>query len=112
MKKVTAMTAVVFLVMTTMVYGFGGAFRCGGKLIRVGDSKAQVLRCCGQPDLIDTEGTVTNETTQKVGSEEYTTGSTTIIETWTYNCGPSQFMKILRFSGSQLISIEDGDYGW
>lgn len=112
MKKAIVVSALLVFVMFTVAYGFGDAFRCGSRLITIGDSKGKVMACCGEPDFIDTEGTVTDEVSQKTGTEKHTVGSTTIIEAWTYNRGPGQFVRILRFSGSRLVSIGKGDYGW
>jgi hypothetical protein len=33
------------------------------------------------------------------------------VETWTYNLGANRFMKIPKFEGSELVTIEDGGYG-
>jgi len=36
---------------------------------------------------------------------------TRTVEIWTYNLGPRRLVKILKFVGSKLVSIEDGGYG-
>lgn len=109
---VVLLMALVLTVSASAAYGFGGAFRCGSGLIYVGDTKAKVLRCCGEPDLVDTEGAVTNEVSRRAGNKKYTRSTTRVVESWTYNRGPSQFIRILVFSGSRLVSIGEGDYGW
>ena len=68
--------------------------RCGTQLIQIGrDTKATILRKCGQP------------TTRNRGREG---GG----EVWTYNRGAGRFMGILRFTGPNLTAIEKADYGF
>jgi hypothetical protein len=104
MKKLLVMTALALLLIPSVSFGF----RCGNKLVSVGDTKVEVLATCGQPDLIETEEvrevltSTDNDDPQKI---------TTIIETWTYDMGPDRFVKVLTFEGSTLRSIEDGAYG-
>ena len=34
------------------------------------------------------------------------------VETWTYNLGPSSFMRRLRFEDGELVNIETLGYGY
>jgi hypothetical protein len=104
MKKLIVMTTLALLLMPSVSFGF----RCGNKLVAIGDTKVEVLAKCGQPDLIETEEmrevvtSADKDDLQKI---------TTIVETWIYDLGPDRFVKILKFEGATLISIEDGSYG-
>ena len=101
MKTVALITA--FLLMLSVPCLAASSLRCGNKVISVGDTKAQVLAKCGEPLLVEA-GTVEKRSRQRTG--------TASAEQWTYNFGPSKFMKILTFRGSKLMRIEDGDRGF
>lgn len=71
-------------------------FRCGTKLVRVGDTKTEILNKCGSPTM---------QNTGRMG-----TGG---ADVWVYNQGSSKTMKILRFTGPKLTSIESSStYGY
>ena len=90
------------------------SFRCGREIVRVGDTTMEVLLKCGLPTFKELRKVVTK------GSyvERLPNGSgggydevTRIVETWYYNCGTHQFIKILTFRGGILEKIDVGDYG-
>ena len=66
------------------------SFRCGTKLVRVGDSKAHVLKNCGPP-TVEMQG--------RLG-----TGGGDV---WVYNRGSVKTSRILRFTGSKVTAIDD-----
>lgn len=49
--KLSALAACLLLVHSSPL--FADSYRCGQKLIRVGDTKRDVLRTCGEPDYKD-----------------------------------------------------------
>ena len=65
-----------------------GHFRCGTKLVRVGNTKSQILSWCGPPDV------------ENPGRDE---GGAT----WIYTRGSARFSVILRFVGPKLSIIEN-----
>jgi hypothetical protein len=67
--------------------------RCGTKIVKVGDTKDQVLAKCGPP--------TTRSPGRRGGGE-----------VWYYNPGSGKFTGIARFTGPNLTSIEIGDYGF
>ena len=104
MKKLIAIIIVALLLSPSVSFGF----RCGNKLVSLGDTKAAVLAKCGKPALIETEEV--REVTTSTETDDLQK-ITTIVETWTYDLGPDRFVKILTFEGATLTSIEDGTYG-
>ena len=66
------------------------SFRCGTKLVRVGDTKGHVLKNCGPP-TVEMEG--------RLG----TGGS----DVWVYNRGSVKTSRILRFTGGKVTAIDD-----
>lgn len=82
------------------------ALRCGSQIVGEGDTKVEVLAKCGEPLLREYIG---EDATFNYG---YGTYSKRTVEEWTYNFGPNKFMQILRFRGSTLIDIKNGDKGF
>lgn len=96
------------------------AFRCGNRMVNIGDTKAEVLATCGRPihsEVVEVKseskwtgrGKWTSNDTWRIKGKS--TGSEVPIEVWTYNLGENRLMKILTFEGNILKKIEDGDYG-
>ena len=72
------------------------SFRCGTKLVRVGDTKADILKKCGSPILKE--------------SGRDATGGTDV---WVYNQGSGKTMRILRFTGPKVMAIDrSANYGF
>jgi Protein of unknown function (DUF2845) len=101
---------------------FADTFRCGQKLVREGDTKAEVLIRCGEPLTKDASRTLVGvnkvTTTDKlpvgnIGITETTREATRAeyadVETWTYNAGTGKFLRILTFVGGRLSKVETGD---
>jgi hypothetical protein len=72
------------------------SFRCGTKLVRVGDTKTDILQKCGSPTL-------------KTPGRDATGGA----DVWTYNQGSGKTMRILRFTGPKVTAIDSSNnYGF
>jgi hypothetical protein len=94
----------------------GSGFRCGGRIIDVGNMQDYVLHQCGHPSNIE-------ERTEKLASNfrarypEDQEGYNYIInenqiEIWTYNLGRTQFIRYLTFRNGKLVAIKTGGYGY
>ena len=71
------------------------SFRCGTKLVRIGDTKTDVEKSCGPP---------TSKTLRS---------STGGAEVWIYNLGSSKTMRKLIFTGPKVTAIiGSNDYGF
>jgi hypothetical protein len=90
--------------------------RCGNRLVSVGDSQADVLDRCGQPDarsqwqhggyvsrLFDPE-------TESYRAPKLLKGPVS-MERWTYDFGPNMFIRRLVFENGRLIEIETSEKG-
>ena len=114
----------ILVLSTLFIFGSDGTasdFRCGPKIITVGNYKYDVLRRCGEPANVETweevrfrrdfgpglfgEEKILYLRPQLV--EEFVT-----IEEWEYNLGPNTFIRYLRFENGRLTRINDGDYGY
>ena len=106
--KTNAIAGMVLLIVLIFSSTPSAAFECNGRIISLGDMKAEVLMKCGEPVLKDTREENSIEridvnTLQK---------RTVIIDEWTYNLGPASFIRYLRFENGKLVDIRTGDYGY
>ena len=92
--------------------------RCQGRLVSIGDTEAEVLEKCGQPDKRDQweenhSGTVSQIYDYK--TERYIAPKhieqPIQMELWTYNMGVNKFKRHLYFQNGELIKIETGEKG-
>lgn len=78
---------------------FADSYRCGRKLIRTGDSTADVLRVCGQPEARDRgQAEVRVDGVAKKVS----------VERWHYKQGTRSLSRIVNIHRGRVVSIEVG----
>lgn len=82
-------------------------FRCGSRIITIGDYKYDVLSKCGEPSHVEVWQEVNIFGLQPRFVEEQV-----IVERWEYNLGPTSFIRYLRFENDRLIRITQGGYGY
>jgi Protein of unknown function (DUF2845) len=99
--------AMVILALVAVSLGAGGvaasedsSLRCGQRLVELGDHKIDVLGKCGVATLTDR------------WIEKETAGELRTVDEWTYNWGPQQMVRVLRFVDGRLAHIDVGDYGY
>jgi len=101
------------------------AFRCGTSLVNEGDTKAEVDRKCGEPDYVDSwkEERIDRNfrverqydpraRSYKFNREPFLVKEEVKIDVWTYNLGPTQFIRYLTFENGILTEITAGDKGF
>ena len=88
------------------------SLRCNGDLAQIGDSKASVIQKCGVPFFTESFC----KPASQVASPAAPSGGTTVtiapcdlVDEWSYNPGPGQFITILRFEAGVMTSIRYGD---
>jgi Protein of unknown function (DUF2845) len=94
------------------------SLRCDGRLISIGDTAAQVKETCGPPDHIkkweEGRGAAISQLFD-YEAERYLAPKLIIgpihMERWTYNFGPTKFIRYLDFENDKLIRIKTGDKG-
>lgn len=106
MRSYSSLLMVFIIGLLFLSPGIASAMRCGNQIVGEGDTKAEVLAKCGQPLLREYIG---EDSEFNYG---YGTYSKRVVEDWTYNFGPRKFMQILRFRGSTLVHIKNGDKGF
>lgn len=84
------------------------ALRCDGDLAQVGDSKASVFKKCGTPFFADS---FCKPFTRLVEPEipSVVPPPCVLVDEWSYNPGPGQFITILRFETGVVTGIRFGD---
>jgi len=92
--------------------------RCQGRLVTIGDTKAEVLEMCGKPDQVKQweEGHDRNfSQIYDYEKERYIAPKLIegpiLMERWTYDMGSNKFIRYLYFQNGELIKIETGEKG-
>lgn len=100
------------------------AFRFGTHLIREGDTKAEVIHKCGEPSHVDAwmEERIARDFCYPASYKwpwprnPYRVPAFVRehvrIEVWTYNFGPTQFIRLLKFENGILRDICRAGYGY
>lgn len=99
------------------------SIRCGSYVVDVGSPRAEVRAKCGAPsDIYErTEYRYADDTLRqrildgRAVTEELLQSGRVVpvqIEEWTYNFGPSRFVRYLTFENGRLKRIETGSYGY
>ena len=87
------------------------AFRCGSRIITRGDHADKILRYCGEPVAVTTRlkqrSYVTEHGVVLRGALEEV-----VVEEWTYNLGPRQFMRVVRLENGYVEEIKYLGYGY
>lgn len=88
--------------------------RCGSRLIRDGNARAEVRAFCGEPADVQTR-TILRRPTFTVGGRLFYSGEGLIeipVETWTYNFGPNKLMRRVKFIDGVVEDVETLGYGY
>jgi hypothetical protein len=89
--------------------------RCGSRLIRDGDARAEVRAFCGEPADVQTRTIVRRPIYNSVNGRfvYFGDGLTEVpVETWTYNFGPNKLMRRVRFIDGIVDEVETLGYGY
>jgi hypothetical protein len=104
------------------------SFRCGTKLVSVGDPKYLVLAKCGEPtyverrlekrikrdlyrDLFPPQGYQGRREQEKY-REPFLVEEYVEIEEWTYNRGSTSLITYLIFENGRLVYVDSDGYGY
>jgi len=79
---------------------FGDSFRCGRKVIRNGDTAADLVQKCGEPQSRDSaqEELWLNRTHQKVR-----------VERWHYKQGSSKLARVVLVYRGEVVGVQTGN---
>jgi hypothetical protein len=92
--------------------------KCGTRLVSIGDTTAEVLEKCGEPDQVERreEGQDTWISQYFDYEEERFKAPRLVkgpiqVEIWTYDFGATRLIRYLLFENDELIRIETGEKG-
>ncbi len=120
------------LVVFASVPAYG--LRCKGRIVSIEDTTAKVMDICGEPQHVNSweENRIRDEDryyhyksrkkshryypnyhykSPKNGHRYYPTTDSVNLEEWTYNFGPTVFIRYLLFENGRLKEITLGDKG-
>lgn len=101
----------IFLTSCALAYAapaFGDSFRCNNVVFLDGDSRADLLVKCGEPDY---EDIIEEKTEKEAAHDQRLLLKRKYVVEWYYNCGENQFIKIVTIEGGKIISIRNGQRG-
>jgi len=83
------------------------ALSCAGGIVSEGDRVADLIIKCGQPAWKDAH------LEEVFGTYDWSLGrkTTIMVEEWTYNLGPQQFLRIITIRNGRVSTIRTGGYG-
>jgi hypothetical protein len=90
------------------------SFRCDGKIISEGTSRAKVATLCGDPAQVD-QKSVFYRAIAPTGHRSGPTLDTAVevqVEVWIYNFGPDRLMQRIRFEDGYIVRIDSIGYGY
>ena len=87
---------------------YSATLGCAGGIISDGDTRADVLAKCGEPDWKETHYE------EIIDRPDPGTRRKVLItvEEWTYNFGPTQFTRIVTLKNGRVTDIRTGKYGY
>ncbi len=89
------------------------AFRCGTRVITSGDPADKVLQFCGSPASVQTRH-AERPYVDEFGRSYLSRGlvEEVVIEEWTYNLGPNQFIRLVRIENGRVAEVKSLGYGY
>jgi Protein of unknown function (DUF2845) len=94
------------------------SIRCAGGIVSTGDLKLDLLAKCGPATLVDrVESRRSRVVTTGSGASALATaavlsGATDGIETWTYDFGPGQLVRLVTLERGRVTRVETAGYGY
>jgi hypothetical protein len=128
MKRICMLAACCAVLLVSTGSASADNFWCKGKLISPGLTKYEILSRCGEPDYKDyryekrikrdyyrnlfPSAEIYRYREREKYREPLFVDEEVLIEEWTYNLGPTRFIRYLIFENSRLVDILTGDYGF
>lgn len=107
MKKIVILSVFLAFSATAAESRASDAF-CGGRIVSAGDTNADVIMKCGEPDWRESHK---QEIIEKLEAD--TKRKTFItVEEWTYNLGPDALMRTVTFKNGKVLDVRLGGYGY
>ncbi|HET6411861.1 MAG TPA: DUF2845 domain-containing protein [Anaeromyxobacter sp.] len=99
---------IVALALLPRMAGADDSFRCGSRLVSVGDARIDLLGKCGRPALSE------SRVEERFDGGTLGVGQrvTAVVEEWTYDFGPLSFVEVVTLVNGRIVRIERGSYGY
>ncbi len=108
MKKPGMLFFLALLLATPCSNMYAATLDCAGGIISVGDTRIDLLAKCGDPDHKESHN---EEFVERL--DDGTKRKLFItVDVWTYNFGPTQFMRIVTLKNGTVANIRTGNYGY
>lgn len=108
MRKTHALLIFLLLMAAPSVRVSASDLSCDGGIISAGDRSIDVLAKCGPPDSKESHQ---EELSERL--DDATKQRTFItVEEWTYNFGPTRFMRIVIMKNGVVANVRTGNYGY
>lgn len=90
-------------------YGFNTTYPkkpCRPDELKLRNSKTEIMFKCGEPYFKDSREEYRVDSVKGINRR-----TTIIVDEWTYNFGPTRFLRIITFENGQLVNIRQGERG-
>lgn len=88
---------------------FADTLRCEGRLVDIGNTKAEVTSLCGAALMTDSYCKPITRKQYDSEGRELITESCEDIDVWSYNQGTGTFWKHLYFAQGRVVDIQSGE---
>lgn len=112
----------IFIVLALLITTDAWALRCGNRLIKDEMPEAEVIELCGKPVSTKYLGYVLRPYMLKRPAGSSSLSGTRhvyggfheelLVKELLFNFGPRKLMRLIRFEGGHLVSIETAGYGY
>lgn len=109
--------AIAFVFFATLSAGgaTAQALHCQNRVVSVGDPTSRVRSLCGEPtDVVQRTETRARAVHRRGPGGSIVSDSVAVtvqLEQWTYDFGPSRFVRVLVFEDGRLVRIDTLGYG-
>jgi hypothetical protein len=93
---------VLFLLLAATPAWADDGLRCGAQLVSAGEHTGDVLAKCGPPTRAERR-----RSRRQLRAQTWSC----VVEVWTYDRGPNDFVRTLTFTDDVLTQVDAGDYG-
>jgi len=108
LRRFATLALTLALVVPVLPSSAEATWRCGRRLVTLGDTAAEVLSRCGPPSFrLASSELVSFRTSRHVELTRVIP-----VERWTYDRGPHEFVRELTFRDGYLDDIDEGGYGY
>jgi Protein of unknown function (DUF2845) len=89
------------------------AMRCGARIVKNGDTSAEVRHYCGEPVAVHVRRGISHFV-ERHGYQLWLPGlaEEILIEEWTYNFGPLKLMRVVRIENGLVTDVRELGYGF